>query len=80
LPEGRKAKHKNYFIDFLTARPGAIKKNIVFTDAIGFSIHYFQYIKLHHFKAIEGLMYFPTLPRIWRCGRSASPISNCAMM
>jgi hypothetical protein len=31
------AKHKNYYSDFQPARPGAIEKKIVFTEAIGFS-------------------------------------------
>ena len=59
FPEGREAKHKNYYSDFQPARPGAIEKNIVFTEAIGFSIHYFRYIILHYFKAIEGAIVFP---------------------
>ena len=42
FPEGREAKHKNYYSDFQPARPGAIEKNIVFSEAIGFSIHYFH--------------------------------------
>lgn len=59
FPEGREAKHKNYYSDFQPARPGAIEKSIVFTEAIGFSIHYFRYIILHYFKAIEGAIVFP---------------------
>ncbi len=36
-----------------------LKKNIVFTEAIGFSIHYFRYIILHYFKTMEGAIVFP---------------------
>lgn len=59
FPEGRDAMHKCYYSDFQTAREGAIEKEILFTEAIGFSFHYFRYLILNYFKAIEGTIVFP---------------------
>ncbi len=59
FPEGREPRHKNYYSDFQPSREGAIEKEIVFTEAIGFSIHYFRYLVLNYFKSIEGAIVFP---------------------
>ncbi len=59
FPEGREARFKNYYSDFQPARQGAIEKEIVFTEAVGFSIHYFRYIILNYFRSVPGAVVFP---------------------
>jgi hypothetical protein len=59
FPEGREAKHKNYYTDFQEPREGAITKEIMFADAINFSLHYFRHLVFNYFKSIEGAIVFP---------------------
>jgi hypothetical protein len=59
LPESRDASFKNYYTDFLPARQGAIEKEIVFTEALTFSFHYYRYLILKYFQSIEGAIVFP---------------------
>ena len=42
FPEDRDAAFKNYYTDFQPARDGAIVKEIVFTEALTFSFHYYR--------------------------------------
>ena len=59
FPEGREAKHKNYYTDFKVPREGAITKEIKFVNAINFSLHHFRHLVFNYFKSIEGAIVFP---------------------
>ncbi|MGL4956770.1 MAG: hypothetical protein ACRC9X_06295 [Bacteroidales bacterium] len=59
FPEGREAKHRNYYTDFQVPREGAITTEIKFADAINFSLHYFRHLVFNYFKSIEGAIVFP---------------------
>jgi Piwi domain len=59
FPEGREAKYKNYYTDFKVAREGAITTEVVFKDAVTFSIHYFRHLIFNYFKNVAGAIVFP---------------------
>ena len=63
FPEDRDAAFKNYYTDFQPARVGAIEKEIVFTEALTFSFHYYRHLILNYFKSIEGTIVFPNFTR-----------------
>lgn len=63
FPKGRDPEHKNYYTDFQPAREGAIEKEIIFNQSIGFSLHYVRYLIFNYFRSIESSVVFPNFTR-----------------
>ena len=56
FPEGREAKLKSYFSDFVTTEGADIETEIDVFKAIDFSQKYFRYQIFNYFKGIEGVV------------------------
>jgi len=56
FPEGREAKLKSYYSDFVTTEGADIETEIDVFKAIDFSQKYFRYQIFNYFKGIEGVV------------------------
>ena len=59
FPEGRDPAHRNFYTDFKLAREDALTVEVVFANAINFSLHYFRHLVFNYFKNIQDAIVFP---------------------